>query len=69
MNLNHSVELIFIKMLSVIKALREILKEYYEQISEVSKVLRCIFSSKDIFMKKLSTKKFEKGHYYHISKH
>ena len=37
-------------MLSVIKALKEIVKEYHEQISEVSKVLRCIFSSKDIII-------------------
>ena len=33
------------------EVLREIVKEYYEQIIEVSKVSRCIFSSKNIIMR------------------
>ena len=33
------------------------MKEYYEQIIEVPKVLRCIFSSKDIIMRD-STRKY-----------
>ena len=33
------------------------MKEYYEQIIEVLKVLRCIFSSKDIIMRD-STRKY-----------
>ena len=49
-------------------ALREVVKECYEQIIEVPKILRYIFSFKDIIMRE-SPKKFEKGQYYHISKH
>ena len=53
-------------------ALREVVKECYEQIIEVPKILRYIFSFKDHYErinKKVSPKKFEKGQYYHISKH
>ena len=38
------------------EALREIVKEYYEQIIEVPKVLRYIFSFKDIIMRELTRK-------------
>ena len=39
------------------EALREILKEYYDQIIEVPKVLKCIFSSRYIIMRD-STRKY-----------
>ena len=43
------------------EALREIVKEYYEQIIEVPKVLRYIFSFQDIIMRELTRKYLQRN--------
>ena len=43
------------------EALKEIVKEYYEQIIEVPKVLRYIFSLKDIIMRELTRKYLQRN--------
>ena len=43
------------------EALREIVKEYYEQIIEVPKVLKYIFSFKDIIMRDLTRKYLQRN--------
>ena len=47
------------------ETLREIVKQYYEQIIKMLTVLRYIFSIKDIIMRE-SPNKFDKAQYYHI---